>query len=119
MQRAVDAQPARRHAQGASSEREGHRKLQGSLSQLGRATGYLKGEGEGSRWARFPKISAEDSRTDDETLVSFPQSCLSEEDDPELIIHVPFTCDVKLKSISVIGGSEGTSPSLRVSALKP
>ena len=38
-------------------------------------------------------------------------SSSSEEDDPEIIIHVPCTCDVKLKSISVIGGSEGTSPS--------
>ncbi|QDZ19564.1 PITH domain-containing protein [Chloropicon primus] len=38
--------------------------------------------------------------------------CSSEEDDPELIIHVPFTCDVKLKSICVIGGLDDTSPKL-------
>ncbi|KAJ7542106.1 hypothetical protein O6H91_10G090100 [Diphasiastrum complanatum] len=30
--------------------------------------------------------------------------------DPELIIFIPFTTDVKIKSISVIGGTDGTSP---------
>jgi hypothetical protein len=37
----------------------------------------------------------------------------SNEDDPELIIYVPFTRVVKLKSICVVGGhaGEGTSPS--------
>ncbi|GBG76510.1 hypothetical protein CBR_g22258 [Chara braunii] len=33
------------------------------------------------------------------------------EDDPELIIFIPFTADVKIKSISIIGGVDGTSPS--------
>ena len=37
----------------------------------------------------------------------------SNDDDPELIIYIPFTRVVKLKSISVVGGhaGEGTSPS--------
>ncbi|OAY75395.1 PITH domain-containing protein 1-like [Ananas comosus] len=35
----------------------------------------------------------------------------SNEDDPELIVFIPFTCDVKIKSIAVVGGSGGTSPS--------
>ena len=32
-------------------------------------------------------------------------------DDPEIIIHVPLTSDVKLKSIALIGGSGGSAPS--------
>lgn len=32
-------------------------------------------------------------------------------DDPEIIIHVPLTSDVKLKSIAIIGGSGGSAPS--------
>ena len=40
---------------------------------------------------------------------------LSNDDDPELLIHVPFTGNVKIKAISVMGGSEDTGPSaLRV-----
>ncbi|KAH9602376.1 hypothetical protein KSS87_011414 [Heliosperma pusillum] len=35
----------------------------------------------------------------------------SNEDDPELIVFIPFTSDVKIKSISIVGGSDGTSPS--------
>ncbi|CAM9831259.1 unnamed protein product [Ascophyllum nodosum] len=35
----------------------------------------------------------------------------SEEDDPELIIFVPFTQVVKIRAISVIGGAEGSAPS--------
>uniref|UniRef100_A0A162B5W0 PITH domain-containing protein n=1 Tax=Daucus carota subsp. sativus TaxID=79200 RepID=A0A162B5W0_DAUCS len=35
----------------------------------------------------------------------------SNEGDPELIVFIPFTSDVKIKSISIIGGSDGTSPS--------
>ncbi|XP_047970478.1 PITH domain-containing protein 1-like [Salvia hispanica] len=34
----------------------------------------------------------------------------SNEDDPELIVFIPFTSDVKLKSISIVGGADGTSP---------
>jgi len=35
----------------------------------------------------------------------------SNEDDPELLVYIPFTSDVKIKSISIIGGAGGTSPS--------
>uniref|UniRef100_A0A7N0TJB0 PITH domain-containing protein n=1 Tax=Kalanchoe fedtschenkoi TaxID=63787 RepID=A0A7N0TJB0_KALFE len=35
----------------------------------------------------------------------------SNEGDPELIVFIPFTSDVKLKSISIVGGADGTSPS--------
>ncbi|XP_057813482.1 uncharacterized protein LOC131027440 isoform X1 [Cryptomeria japonica] len=35
----------------------------------------------------------------------------SNEGDPELIVFIPFTSDVKIKSISIVGGTGGTSPS--------
>ncbi|KAL4424497.1 hypothetical protein ABPG77_006806 [Micractinium sp. CCAP 211/92] len=35
----------------------------------------------------------------------------SEEDDPELLLHVPFDGSVKLTGITVVGGPEGTAPS--------
>ncbi|GAB2225606.1 hypothetical protein Droror1_Dr00006403 [Drosera rotundifolia] len=35
----------------------------------------------------------------------------SNEGDPELIVFIPFTSDVKIKSISIIGGTDGSSPS--------
>ncbi|CAD5183265.1 unnamed protein product [Musa acuminata subsp. malaccensis] len=35
----------------------------------------------------------------------------SNDGDPELLVFIPFTSDVKIKSISVVGGSGGTSPS--------
>jgi hypothetical protein len=35
----------------------------------------------------------------------------SNEGDPELLVFIPFTSDVKIKSISVVGGADGTSPS--------
>ncbi|XP_048435747.1 PITH domain-containing protein 1 isoform X2 [Pyrus x bretschneideri] len=35
----------------------------------------------------------------------------SNEGDPELLVYIPFTSDVKIKSISVVGGVDGTSPS--------
>jgi hypothetical protein len=34
----------------------------------------------------------------------------SAEDDPELLLHVPFDGAVKLTGITVIGGPDGTSP---------
>ncbi|CAA0806696.1 Protein of unknown function (DUF1000 [Striga hermonthica] len=34
----------------------------------------------------------------------------SNDGDPELIVFIPFTSDVKIKSISVVGGTDGTSP---------
>ncbi|KAE8799269.1 thioredoxin family Trp26-like protein [Hordeum vulgare] len=35
----------------------------------------------------------------------------SNEGDPELLVFIPFTSDVKIKSIAVVGGADGTSPS--------
>ncbi|MQL94873.1 hypothetical protein Taro_027531 [Colocasia esculenta] len=35
----------------------------------------------------------------------------SNDGDPELLVFIPFTSDVKLKSISIVGGADGTSPS--------
>ncbi|CAN6582748.1 unnamed protein product [Malus baccata var. baccata] len=35
----------------------------------------------------------------------------SNEGDPELLVYIPFTSDVKIKSISVVGGVDGTGPS--------
>lgn len=34
----------------------------------------------------------------------------SNEDDPELIVHVPFTGSMKIKAFSVIGGTDGSAP---------
>eukprot|EP00746_Dinoflagellata_sp_MGD_P058175 gnl/MRDRNA2_/MRDRNA2_249472_c0_seq1.p1 gnl/MRDRNA2_/MRDRNA2_249472_c0~~gnl/MRDRNA2_/MRDRNA2_249472_c0_seq1.p1 ORF type:complete len:207 (+),score=44.38 gnl/MRDRNA2_/MRDRNA2_249472_c0_seq1:42-662(+) len=46
-----------------------------------------------------------DTRLDDTKLVESPEG------DPELMIVVPFTSPVKLASVIIIGGDEGTSPS--------
>ncbi|KAH9761483.1 PITH domain-containing protein [Citrus sinensis] len=35
----------------------------------------------------------------------------SNDGDPELLVYIPFTTDVKIKSISIVGGADGTSPS--------
>lgn len=35
----------------------------------------------------------------------------SNESDPELIVFIPFTSDVKIKSIAIVGGADGKSPS--------
>lgn len=35
----------------------------------------------------------------------------SNDDDPELLIHVPFIGSVKLQALTVIGGRDGSSPS--------
>ncbi|KAI4380137.1 hypothetical protein MLD38_006360 [Melastoma candidum] len=35
----------------------------------------------------------------------------SNEGDPELIVFIPFTSDVKIRSICIVGGADGTSPS--------
>jgi len=37
-------------------------------------------------------------------------SLRSDVEDPELLLHVPFTGAIKLQAISVIGGPDGTSP---------
>ncbi|GMH44917.1 hypothetical protein BSKO_12874 [Bryopsis sp. KO-2023] len=38
-------------------------------------------------------------------------SLKSNEDDPELLLHIPFTGSVTLKAFCIIGGPDGTSPS--------
>ena len=49
---------------------------------------------------------------DARTEPTLPQPLRSNEDDPELLIHVPFDGAVKLKAITIIGsGSPGTAPS--------
>lgn len=35
----------------------------------------------------------------------------SDDDDPELLLYVPFTQQVRLRNITVIGGTPSTSPS--------
>ena len=34
----------------------------------------------------------------------------SEEDDPQLIIRIPFTCPVKIRSFTLVGGCDGMAP---------
>ena len=48
--------------------------------------------------------------------------CESNEDDPELLINIPFYTQVSIKSMKMIGGEDGTSPSklkLFVNATNP
>ncbi|CAM6120120.1 unnamed protein product [Calypogeia fissa] len=47
-------------------------------------------------WDRRLEVSAETLRSND--------------DDPELLLFIPFTNDVIIKGISIIGGPDGTSP---------
>ncbi|XP_068648639.1 uncharacterized protein [Aristolochia californica] len=47
-----------------------------------------------------------------EQRLNFSEGFLESNDgDPELLVFIPFTSDVKIKSISIIGGAEGKSPS--------
>ncbi|KAF4352842.1 hypothetical protein G4B88_024769 [Cannabis sativa] len=46
-----------------------------------------------------------------EYLLLHQEHLESNEGDPELLVFIPFTSDVKIKSISVVGGADGTSPS--------
>ncbi|XP_055960259.1 uncharacterized protein LOC126662573 isoform X2 [Mercurialis annua] len=36
---------------------------------------------------------------------------VSNDGDPELLLYIPFSPDVKIKSIAIVGGPDGTSPS--------
>lgn len=38
------------------------------------------------------------------------EALLSDEDDPELLLFVPFTVQVRLRAFTLIGGSELTTP---------
>ncbi|KAK7272899.1 hypothetical protein RIF29_13941 [Crotalaria pallida] len=44
-------------------------------------------------------------------LISDGEHLESNEGDPELLVFIPFTSDVKIKGISIVGGTDGTSPS--------
>ncbi|KAK4794489.1 hypothetical protein SAY86_012483 [Trapa natans] len=47
-----------------------------------------------------------------EQRLNFSEGHLESNDgDPELLVFVPFTSDVKIKSISIVGGADGASPS--------
>ncbi|GAX83831.1 hypothetical protein CEUSTIGMA_g11255.t1 [Chlamydomonas eustigma] len=46
----------------------------------------------------------------DQRLQPTVRPLCSNEDDPELLIHVPFDGAVKLKAIAVVGGLEGSAP---------
>ena len=48
-----------------------------------------------------------DERT--QTLAGDPLR--SDDDDPELIVHVPFVSDVKVRGLMIIGGGGGRAPS--------
>ncbi|ERN15403.1 hypothetical protein AMTRI_Chr05g59520 [Amborella trichopoda] len=80
----------------------------------------------GSQWSLYkhidiPKVSALNEATAGSVKSIFKAWELrldtskgfleSNEGDPELLIFIPFTCDVKIKSISVVGGADGKSPS--------
>ena len=44
-------------------------------------------------------------------MLEFPEEQLkSDDDDPQLVIKIPFATEVKVKSINLIGGTEGTHP---------
>ncbi|KAE8665273.1 Detected protein of confused Function [Hibiscus syriacus] len=44
----------------------------------------------------------------EERLNSTGEHLESNEGDPELLVYIPFTSDVKIKSISIVGGADGT-----------
>ena len=46
----------------------------------------------------------------DQRLTPTP-SLKSDDDDPELLLHIPFTGSIKLKALTVIGAPNGASPS--------
>ncbi len=57
---------------------------------------------------------------DGTTIYCAPRSADSQEDDPELLLHVPFNGAVKLTGITVIGGGDSTSPAkLKVRPMPP
>ncbi|KAG2663466.1 hypothetical protein I3760_16G030700 [Carya illinoinensis] len=47
----------------------------------------------------------------EQRLSSSEEHLESNEGDPELLVFIPFTSDVKIKSISIVGGAGGTTPS--------
>ena len=47
---------------------------------------------------------------DKEDMLEKTNFCESNEDDPELLINIPFYTQVAIKSIVLIGGEDGTAP---------
>jgi hypothetical protein len=47
----------------------------------------------------------------DQRLARDVEPLHSDEDDPELLLSIPFTSDVKIRTIMIIGGPDGSSPS--------
>eukprot|EP00242_Pyramimonas_sp_CCMP2087_P003791 CAMPEP_0198214572 /NCGR_PEP_ID=MMETSP1445-20131203/42488_1 /TAXON_ID=36898 /ORGANISM="Pyramimonas sp., Strain CCMP2087" /LENGTH=186 /DNA_ID=CAMNT_0043889835 /DNA_START=76 /DNA_END=633 /DNA_ORIENTATION=+ len=47
----------------------------------------------------------------DQRLARDVEPLHSDEDDPELLLFIPFTSDVKIRTIMIIGGPDGSSPS--------
>ena len=47
---------------------------------------------------------------DKDNMLDKTDFCESNEDDPELLINIPFYSQVAIKSIKIIGGEDGTSP---------
>ena len=59
---------------------------------------------------------------DKEDMLDKKYFCESNDDDPELLINIPFYTQVAIKSMKMIGGEDGTSPSkikLYVNATNP
>ena len=48
---------------------------------------------------------------DKEDMLDKTNFCESNEDDPELLINIPFYTQVAIKSMKLIGGEDGTAPS--------
>ena len=48
---------------------------------------------------------------DKEDMLDKKDFCESNEDDPELLINIPFYTQVAIKSMTLIGGEDGTAPS--------
>ncbi|KAH0460022.1 hypothetical protein IEQ34_010685 [Dendrobium chrysotoxum] len=99
---AVDAKPSLRRLGRTSPEKEGI----GPLGGFGRSPGWVTALNESVAGSIKSVFKAWDRRLDNSE--GFLES---NEGDPELLVFIPFTSDVKIKSISVVGGAEGTSPS--------
>eukprot|EP01112_Ceratiomyxa_fruticulosa_P021402 TRINITY_DN750_c0_g1_i1.p1 TRINITY_DN750_c0_g1~~TRINITY_DN750_c0_g1_i1.p1 ORF type:complete len:206 (+),score=43.57 TRINITY_DN750_c0_g1_i1:172-789(+) len=87
--------------------------------------GSDSGSDRGAEFSLFQSIAVEQTRALNEKISGSVRSVFkpwdkrleketfmeSNDDDPELILYIPFNGVVKLRSIIVIGGEDGTSPS--------